>query len=139
MSTRRTQWCNWMLLSSVLLLAFGYTDGTDCQKLRNGEFYYYSTPTRGRVEVKRQDSLQIEINPVTGDIVRSKIIWKNNCQYTLYVNAFSLSKLSKMDSLLSVTPGEVVITNITPRYYECKLTLKVFGKTFNKLDTIYIK
>lgn len=125
--------------SCMLFLSFTYKSLSDCYKIKNGKFYYYSKNSRDKIDIERFDSLQLETNIKTGLILKSKIIWKNDCKYDMYINALSNSKLDKLDSLLATIPASVEIINVQDSFYICTTKMKIINKDIESTDTIYLK
>ena len=86
------------------ILSFNLTTPPECTKVKNGTFYYYSKISRDKVDIERFDSIQLETNTKNGQVLKNKIIWKRDCNYDMYINALSNSKLEKTDSLIATTP-----------------------------------
>lgn len=124
---------------SFLMMSFVFIPSKDCSKIRNGQFYYYEQKTRSKIEVERRDSLQLEKNTVNGKTLRCKIIWKADCEYDMYINAFSDTKLSGADSVIAATPTSVRIVTVDNEKYICTWKLQFAGRNFEGRDTIYLK
>lgn len=86
--------------------------------------------------MERDANLQTETT-VNGSIIRSKIIWKADCTYEMYVNSESKTKLSAFDSMIARMPAQVEITGIGHGYYTYKATVKQPGVFIELNDTIY--
>jgi len=123
----------------MFFLSFTYKRLSDCSKIKNGKFYYYSKKSRDKVDIERFDSLQLETNIKTGLILKSKIFWKNDCRYDMYINALSNAKLDKLDSLIASIPASVEIINVQDSFYVCKTKMKIINKDIESTDTIYFK
>src|SRR6185436_11466304 len=65
---------------AFLLLSFSNDEKPNCAKLKNRKYYYYTKKTREKTLVERTDSLQIETNEFGKDIIKNKIVWKENCK-----------------------------------------------------------
>ena len=128
-----------IIVLSFFITSFSSTKSNDCAEIKNGKFYYYSKISRDKVDVERFDSMQLETNTKNGHVLRSKIIWINECNYDMYINALSNSKLEKMDSLISVTPTSVEIISVNSTWYICHWKMKILSKEIEGSDTIYFK
>ena len=113
-----------------------YSTVLDCAEVKNGHFHYFTKLTHDRVEIERKDSLQIEIRP-NGLELRSKITWKNDCMYNTFMNAFSTSKLSFQDSVISTIPIQFQINAVEKDYYVCTGKIESPGMYMEIRDTIY--
>ena len=127
------------IVFSVVILSFAFKDSSDCAKIKNGRFYYYLKRSRERVDIERFDSLQVETNTKNGNILKNKIVWKEDCKFEMYVNAFSDSKLTGLDSLLAATPSTVEITDLYPQYYVCKYKVTILNRNIEGTDTMYFR
>jgi hypothetical protein len=122
----------------IFTLSFCFKSPKDCQQIRNGQFYYFTQKSREKINVYRKDSLQLEIGSKTNDIPsKNKVIWKNTCEYDMYMNALSDSLLNGDDSILAATPAHVKIIHIDTSFYVCIATLTVFDKSIELRDTLY--
>lgn len=108
----------------------------DCSELKNGHFHYFMKLTKERVEIERRDSLQISIR-ADGQELRSKILWNDDCSYYVFMNAFSTTKLSFQDSIISTLPIKFKINAIEKDYYICTGTIESPGMQMEIRDTIY--
>jgi hypothetical protein len=91
----------------------------DCNKLKIGQFYYINKKTGIQYTVKRNDSIQTEINGKTGEIKIKKIKWIESCMYELQ----SPSKMSDDSTdpnrkiVIESLPAKVSILNYSKDYY----------------------
>jgi len=124
----------------LLFLSFAYKNLTNCEKIKNGKFYYYAKKTREKINIERFDSLQLETNTKTGGSpIKSKIVWKTACKYDMFINALSESGLTRVDSIIAVTPSHVEIIFIGNAFYVCIAKMNIFNKNLEFRDTIYFK
>lgn len=134
---------NYLLIGILTLLFFSFTNKSsiNCEKLKNGKFYYYAKKTRERINILRVDSLQLETGIKKGgdSPIKNKIVWKGNCKYDMFLNALSETKLTETDSIIARTPAHVQIIYIGKIYYVCTVELSVFNKNINLRDTIYFR
>lgn len=86
--------------------------------------------------IERLDTIQTETR-ANGAIFKSKILWKNDCSFDLYVNSLQEPKLTGNDSILASIPITVEIKYIGLRYYICESVMKRPGVSFELRDTIY--
>ena len=129
-----------LILGSVCLFLFSFciTHSKNCNDLRNGKFYYFSKKSRERIDVYRFDSLQLETGSNKGDIPqKNKIVWKGDCEYDMYINAFSDTPLTGDDSIIAATPAHAKIIYIDSLFYVCTAKLNVFDKNLQLRDTLY--
>jgi hypothetical protein len=66
----------YLLFFSVIIIVFtGFskTSEQNCEMYKTGKFYIYNKTSRQRINIERRDSLQIETNELTGDIIVSKL------------------------------------------------------------------
>lgn len=122
-----------------MLASFACRQPIDCSKVRNGKYYYYSKADRTKVFIERLDSLQTEMDSERTQVIKSKIIWQNDCKFKLFVNALSDTKLSKQDSIYSTMPGTIEILDIRPDYYICSVEFSTMTRQFIYKDTMYFQ
>jgi hypothetical protein len=124
----------------ILFVAFACDNKPDCRQIRNGNFYYYTKGTREKVNIYRQDSLQTETDADTDILVhKNKVVWNDDCNFLLYLNAFSDTKLTGDDSIIAATPARVEIIDVKDSFYVCLAKLRIFGKEIVLRDTMYFK
>lgn len=111
----------------------------DCSKVKIGNFFYYAKLDGRKISIERKDSLQIEIDPKKNSILRSKMVWIDNCKFKMYVNAYSESKLDREDSILSTKAALIEILNITSDFYTCNVNFTTSKREYNLKDTIYFQ
>ena len=121
------------------ITSFSLKNTNECDKVKNGKFYYYSKISRDKVDIERFDSIQLETNTNNGHLLRNKIIWKGDCKYDMFINALSNSKLKTTDSLIASTPATVEIKKIGTTYYICEWEMKILTKELVGTDTIYFQ
>ena len=73
-----------------------------------------------------------------GVVFKSKVLWKNDCTFDLYVNSLHEPRLTGDDSILASIPITVRIKYIGPQYYICESIMKRPGVSFELLDTMYL-
>ncbi len=127
-----------IVLSILFFTSFINVGSGSCEKLKNGTFYYYTKKTRERVNVFRHNDLQIEKSVTSaGTTMRNKIVWKGNCSFDLYINAYSEQKLTAEDSLIASTPAHVKIIFIGKTYYICTANISLYDVSIKLIDTVY--
>lgn len=109
----------------LLSLSLKFQSATECLKIKNGGFYYYSKSVGDTVEIERTDSLHLERVKRTGHILKNKAIWQTDCSYLMYINALSDSKLNEMDSTIATIPITVNIINVAKQYYVYYASFKI--------------
>jgi hypothetical protein len=75
-----------ILMTGFFLQACGnLKSDKDCSKFKTGEFIYRFRGQQGEFSfsIIRNDSVQTEINPNTGDISKLSINWTDPCNYEL--------------------------------------------------------
>ena len=68
---------------------------------------------------------------------KNKIVWKGDCEYEMFINAFSDNPLTGDDSIIAATPARVNIIHIDTSFYVCVAKLSVFDKNLEFRDTLY--
>lgn len=69
-----------VLFPFVLL---GQSNKVDCQKVKEGTFYFYPSNTKLKYVIIRGDSIQEEIDYKTADTTFWKVYWQNDCTLKL--------------------------------------------------------
>jgi hypothetical protein len=133
-----TKLCLLIVILTHLFITVSCKDITNCEQLKNGKFYYYTKGTREKIYIERLDSLQVETDSILGSSPqKSKIIWKSDCKYDMYINAFTDSKLAGYDSVIAATPAHVDVVYIGDTFYVCIAKMNVLNKNIELRDTIY--
>jgi len=70
---------------------------------------------------------------------RCKVIWKGDCEFDMYLNALSETRLTGTDSIIASTPAHVQIIYVGKTFYICTVKLNVFDKELNLRDTVYFR
>jgi len=100
----------------------------NCTALKNGKFVYYSSITKKKYLIERNDSVQIEIDDLTKEVYKNKIVWDNDCEYYLVGMPDSRKRLDKLDSFFASTPLKTTILKVAPTYYVFSSRLDSAGK-----------
>ncbi len=119
--------------------SFNCTPSLDCSKVKNGRFFYFSKIDRRKVFIERIDSLQIEIDSKSNEVLRNKIVWQSDCKMQMFVNAFSQTKLSKEDSLYSTKPATIEIVDVRSNFYICIAKFSTSKREYELRDTMYFQ
>ena len=113
---------------------------TDCEKIKNGKFYYYAKKTGEKINIERFDSVQLETEARTGGSpLKSKIAWKGDCKYDMFVNSLSETKLAGFDSIVALTPSHVEVIYIGNTFYVCIAKMEIFNKSMEFRDTVFFE
>lgn len=127
-----------LAICSLVFTSFCFDTKGDCSLIRNGKFYYFAKKSRERIEVYRQDSLQLETgSPKDGIRLKNRIVWKGDCEFDMFINALSDSPLTGDDSIIARTPVNVKIIHIEPTFYVCVAKLRIFDKNLELRDTLF--
>jgi hypothetical protein len=127
-----------VVILSLQGISLSCNDTSDCKKIKDGKFYYYTKKTRERIDVERFDSLQLETDAKTANSpLKSKIVWKDDCSYDMYINAFTETRFTGDDSIFAATPSQVSIIYIGDTFYVCIAKMDVFDKHMEFRDTLF--
>ncbi|MBL7702073.1 MAG: hypothetical protein JNM14_07470 [Ferruginibacter sp.] len=129
-----------LLICTFLIVGFislNCNQPQKCKKVKNGKFYYYAKMDGRKILIERIDSLQIETDAKRTEVLKSKIVWENDCKYKIFVNAFSDNKLTQEDSLLATKAGIIEIIDIKPDFYICTAKFSTSKKNYEFRDTMY--
>jgi len=112
-------------------------DYSDCTKIRTGKFYYTTKLKRNKVEVYRSDSVQIETDLVTGLVLRSKINWESNCQYSLRIKILTEDNPDSQNQKYVEVPITIKILAVEKEFYTSKALSILGDRKFETIDTFY--
>ena len=89
---------NRWVLSIILFCACGSEKNTDCSKYKNGQFALRMRNPGGMKVylIKRQDSIQTEMDPITMKYTKGIVKWISDCKYELYYDVADPSAPGKM-------------------------------------------
>ena len=133
-----------LILSGLIFIigisfSFTYTSDPNCDKIKNGRFYYISKQLNDTIDIVRSDSIQLEMNNQRIYISKSKIIWQSDCSYIMYINSLTDTKLSKFDSMIAKMPVNVKILSVDKTYYVAYTSLTIMNDKIESKDTIYFR
>lgn len=90
---------------------------TDCAKLRNDSFFYYSELSDRTYNIHRNDSIQSETDNATGDIFRFKIVWTDSCSYEMYPMEENVTDSLNQEPVARLKAIQFRVVKQTPDYY----------------------
>ena len=90
---------------------------TDCAKLRNDSFFYFSELSDRTYNIHRNDSIQSETDNATGDIFRLKIVWTDSCEYEMYPVDEIVTDSLNQDSIARLNVIRFRVVKQTADYY----------------------
>lgn len=125
-----------LILMTMTLLSC--RNQSDCAEFKNGKFFSISPVTKDKIIIERNDTLQVETNTETGIIMKSKISWKNPCEYQLTAMSNSKSLQDGVDSFFSITPIVVKIIDHGKDFYVFQAKIDSANKHVEYSDTIRI-
>lgn len=112
-------------------------NSTDCEKIRDGLFYYYGKDKNTKILINRMGSIQNEIDFKTGDTSVWKVAWTDSCTMNLKFIRSS-KKLSQEElSLYNLHYLNVQIIAATDNYYVFKLGIDTFKLRNSPVDTAW--
>ena len=125
----------------VVGLSFIGKSSADCSHYKVGKFYVYNKVSKQRVNIERKDSLQIETNAETGDIIIMKVSWRGECEYELlfnYATPKEVSRSKRMQTVVETSvdiPLRIKILSGTGDYYVYEATKQGFKPS---RDTVWL-
>lgn len=128
------------LLAILIMLAIYSCKRTtiDCKKFKNGALFTYIPTTREKVQIVRNDSIQIETS-ATGRSVTYKVNRKSPCEYQLIETANNKAFLNSTDSFFLITPLNIKITSAHKDFYTYHLRVDSADKRMEFSDTIWVE
>ncbi len=129
---------NFTILILMTLILLCCRNLSDCSKFKIGKFFTFSPVTKNKIIINRNDTLQVETDTKTGIVIKSKIFWKNPCEYQ--ITAISNNKASQdyVDSFFSITPINVTIIDQGKDFYIFKAKVDSINKHLEYSDTVRI-
>ena len=110
---------------------------TNCSKVKTGSFFYLAKSDKRKIVVTRTDSVQIERDSQTGEVIESKIQWLSNCQYQMFMNVLSQSNSDSTTPQRLQVPINIEIVSVNKDFYVCEGSSSFKNKNFHVLDTLY--
>ena len=139
--TRYTAIFSSLSLIFVVGVSFIVNPSSDCSRYKIGKFYVYNKVSKQKVYIERKDSLQIETNAETNDIIIMKVSWRNECEYELLFNYATPKEVSKSKRTQTVVetsvdiPLRIKILSGTDDYYVYEATKQGFKPS---RDTVWL-
>lgn len=126
-----------LLFLGFFFITISCTISNRCDKIRTGTFLYKTT--EGKVIfIERSNSIQTEYDQKGNILIQAKVFWEPDCHFKLVTITDSLSE-NPIDSLMASTPLQVEVLTITNKYYTCKGSMIINGKSISRIDTCWIK
>lgn len=97
-----------------------------------------SPVTKNKILIDRQDSIQIETNLETGIVTKSKIEWKNPCEYRMISISTNKRVKDGVDSFFSITPITIAIVSTAKDFYIFETKVDSANKHLKYSDTVRI-
>ena len=92
--------------------------------------------TKNKIIIERKDTLQIETNVETHLIMKSKLVWKNPCEYDIIAISNNKTFQDGIDTFFTITPINVTITGTGKDFYVFKAKVDSVNKQVDYSDTI---
>ncbi len=125
------------LIISMLLLCSCTHNQLNCSAVHNGEFLL--RPSSGDAySIVRSGNLQTETNITTGGVHKERVVWKNDCQYTLYRILDNGTTQDGIDSFFSNKGIDVTIAATTDSSYVFLIRMDSARKGMVLVDTMKI-
>ena len=83
--------------------------------------------------IERNDTIQVETNLTTGDVLKARIRWTSNCEYELFYISNSKDSIS---TYIKTHALKNVILQSNEDYYIAKSTFE--GLTITLIDTVRV-
>lgn len=107
-----------LLLLVPMILIGEHRKGINCNKSRNGNFFYYRAEKS--YSVIREGSKQLEIDLSTGDTTFLEVTWLNDCMLNLKTLGSTAHLTQDEDMFFRSHPVNIEILNVTEDYYTFK-------------------
>jgi hypothetical protein len=112
---------------------------SDCNKVKDGTFYFYPADTQQGVHVLRQGSLQTEIDLKTNDTSFWKVNWLDDCTFRVEFIRKSQPLTSYEKNFFNSHTVVYNILAISKDYYLFRLGLDSISNADSKTDTLWLK
>jgi hypothetical protein len=123
-------------ISSIIIVSC--KSSSKCLRFQKGKFYTFSPVTGNKIIIDRKDTLQIETDEKTSVVLKSKIVWKNACEYEIIAISDNKAYHDGIDSFFSITPIKVTIIGVGNDFYVFKARVDSLNKYMEYSDTIRI-
>ena len=109
-----------------------------CNEIKNGIFYYYPKNSADKCAIIREGNLQKETRVTPGDTIMWKVLWLNDCTYSL--KFISSNALIPIDNLKILKKEALIykINSVQTSYYTFEGYLGTESSTPFQKDTIWI-
>jgi hypothetical protein len=108
----------------------------ECDKFKNGEFYLKLKPGNTIISIKRNDSIQVETNIATGEIITSKVKWTGACENEMLFLSQSNDPADSFPEFLKNKPVKSRIIKTGKNYYVFES--KTDNINFTYADTMWL-
>ena len=107
-----------ILLLSPIILIGQQKRKISCDKIRNGNFFYYHSEKS--YSVIRQGNKQLEIDLSTGDTTFLEVTWLSDCMLNLKSLSSTVHLSQEEELFFKAHPVNIEILNVTEAYYTFK-------------------
>jgi hypothetical protein len=135
MTKKNLDTCIFLILTIVIASC---KNSSECLRFKNGTFYTISPVTKNKIIIERNDSLQIETDVKSNIELKSKIVWKDACEYEILAMSDNKTNINGIDSFFSITPIRVKIIDTGKDFYVFKARVDSINKYLEYSDTIHI-
>lgn len=125
-----------IIFVSLLLSCTSKQVQTDCKSFKRGHFKLHSELDNSVSIIDRNDTLQTETNPITGQMVKAAIKWTNDCEYELTYLQQNKNSIDTISPILQIRPLKTKIIKATKDYYVFTATMADTGVILT--DTLFI-
>lgn len=98
----------------------------------------YSPISKAKVLIDRTDTIQSEINTVTGLKLINRIKWLSDCEYSILRLRSNKVEKSGLDSFFERIPINISIISTGKNYYVFTTTIDSADKHLKYSDTIWV-
>ena len=129
-----------IILAGMVIICSCKNYKIDCGQVKTGTFIERSPIDNSKIQVVRNDSMQIETNLTTGEVFKSKIHWITPCSFSLkIIKPQGYKYLNKTDSFIQNYPYQFNIIDVQKSYYIYTSKMDSANKSLLITDTVFIR
>jgi hypothetical protein len=100
----------------ITLLTSCERKNIECEAVKNGRFHVY-TPDGRHFLIIRKDSIQLEVNQMTGDTSHWKVKWLTNCDFNAQYISGGKMESQAQEEFYKKTLAQFSVQKVATKYY----------------------
>jgi len=123
-----------LLFVTLLVTAFGYSQGLDCSRVKEGTFKFTDPATKKACTIKRTGNIQTEKMEDAEEVYDFDLVWIDDCTYTLSPTAATAARNKEVLKAGTMT---VKITKVKENSYIQHVKVANNPK-FRRIDEVFL-